>query len=115
MKRLYAVLLVLLLLAAPICTQALSRYFDLSKLTNAELLQLQSDLEEEIEKRGLISSTRSTSTSKAADIVYVWVPKSGQKYHSKSTCSNMKNPKKVTLSEAKACGFTACKKCKPPN
>lgn len=34
-----------------------------------------------------------------------------QKYHSKSTCSNMKDPEKVTLSKAKAEGFTACKKC----
>ena len=35
----------------------------------------------------------------------------GKKYHSKSTCSNMKDPEKVTLSKAKAEGFTACKKC----
>lgn len=42
----------------------------------------------------------------------VWVPThGGKKYHSKSTCSNMKDPKKVTLSKAKAEGFTACKKC----
>lgn len=42
----------------------------------------------------------------------VWVPThSGKKYHSKSTCSNMKDPEKVTLSKAKAEGFTACKKC----
>ena len=42
----------------------------------------------------------------------VWVPThGGKKYHSKSSCSNMKDPEKVTLSEAKAEGFTACKKC----
>jgi hypothetical protein len=42
----------------------------------------------------------------------VWIPTNGgKKYHSKSTCSNMKNPKKVTLSEAQKEGFTACKKC----
>ena len=42
----------------------------------------------------------------------VWVPThGGKKYHSKSTCSNMKDPEKVTLSKAKAEGFTACKKC----
>ena len=41
----------------------------------------------------------------------VWVPThGGKKYHSKSTCSNMKDPEKVTLSTAKAEGFTACKK-----
>ncbi len=33
----------------------------------------------------------------------VWVPThGGKKYHSKSTCSNMKDPEKVTLSTAKA-------------
>lgn len=37
----------------------------------------------------------------------VWVPThGGKKYH-----SNMKDPEKVTLSKAKAEGFTACKKC----
>ena len=42
----------------------------------------------------------------------VWGPThGGKKYHSKSTCSNMKDPEEVTLSKAKAEGFTACKKC----
>jgi hypothetical protein len=42
----------------------------------------------------------------------VWVPThGGKKYHASSSCSNMKNPRKVTLSEAKKEGFTACKKC----
>ena len=42
----------------------------------------------------------------------VWIPThGGKKYHSKSTCSNMKDPETVTLSKAKAEGFTACKKC----
>ncbi len=42
----------------------------------------------------------------------VWIPtKSGKKYHKSSTCSNMKNPKNVTLHEAINSGFTACGKC----
>lgn len=42
----------------------------------------------------------------------VWIPTNGgKKYHSHSGCSNMKNPKKVSLSKAKQLGFTACKKC----
>lgn len=42
----------------------------------------------------------------------VWIPTNGgKKYHTRSSCSNMKNPKKVTLSKAKQLGFTACKKC----
>ena len=42
----------------------------------------------------------------------VWIPTNGgTKYHSKSSCSNMDNPQQVTLSEAQARGFTACKRC----
>lgn len=53
---------------------------------------------------------QTVSTKKTEEMV--WIPThGGKKYHSKSTCSNMKDPEKVTLSEAKAEGFTACKKC----
>lgn len=45
---------------------------------------------------------------------YVWIPKSGKKYHSNSSCSNMSNPCKVTLDTAKGKGLTPCKKCNPP-
>lgn len=41
----------------------------------------------------------------------VWIPKSGSKYHSRSSCSNMKNPVEVGISYALSKGYTACKKC----
>ena len=41
----------------------------------------------------------------------VWIPKSGTKYHSSSSCSNMKNPTQVTKSEAIAKGYGPCSKC----
>jgi methylphosphotriester-DNA--protein-cysteine methyltransferase len=41
----------------------------------------------------------------------VWIPSSGTKYHSKASCSNMKNPTQVTKSQAEARGYTPCKKC----
>ena len=41
----------------------------------------------------------------------VWIPSSGTKYHSKSTCSNMKNPTQVTKEEAEEKGYEPCKKC----
>ena len=41
----------------------------------------------------------------------VWIPKTGTKYHSKSTCSNMKNPTQVTEQTAKNRGYTPCSKC----
>ena len=41
----------------------------------------------------------------------VWIPKSGKKYHRSSSCSNMKNPSKVTLEKAQSLGYTPCSKC----
>lgn len=42
----------------------------------------------------------------------VWVPtQGGTKYHNKSTCSGMKDPKQVTVEHAVANGYTPCKKC----
>ncbi len=41
----------------------------------------------------------------------VWIPESGSKYHSKSTCSNMNNPSQVTKSRAESLGYTPCKRC----
>ena len=41
----------------------------------------------------------------------VWIPKSGSKYHSRSGCSNMKNPSQVTKQEAENQGYEPCKKC----
>lgn len=41
----------------------------------------------------------------------VWIPRTGKRYHSSPTCSNMKNPSKVGLAEAKRRGYTPCKKC----
>lgn len=41
----------------------------------------------------------------------VWIPSSGSKYHSNPNCSNMNNPSKVSISDAKSRGYTACKKC----
>ena len=41
----------------------------------------------------------------------VWIPQTGSKYHSNSSCSNMKNPTQVTISEAQSRGYEPCKKC----
>lgn len=42
---------------------------------------------------------------------FVWIPKSGTKYHSYAGCSGMKNPTQVTKQEAINRGYGACKKC----
>ena len=50
-------------------------------------------------------------TDKLSKEQYVWIPSSGKKYHSTSSCSGMKNPSKVTKSKAEQMGYTPCKKC----
>lgn len=43
---------------------------------------------------------------------WVWIPMNGgEKYHSKSSCSGMENPKRVTYREAIEQGYDACGKC----
>lgn len=41
----------------------------------------------------------------------VWISKTGSKYHSKASCSGMKNPSEISLSEAENRGLEPCKKC----
>ena len=47
----------------------------------------------------------------AAKEEMVWIPKSGKCYHSKSSCSRMKNPSQVSRSYAESRGYRACSKC----
>lgn len=77
----------------------------LSDLKDSEVLMLWEAVQEEVQRRGLGSQPEAEQM--------VWVPRSGSKYHKKSTCSNMKNPLEVPLSYALSCGFEPCKKCKP--
>ena len=53
----------------------------------------------------------SSSDQDAGSGEMVWIPKSGKKYHSDKTCSNMKNPTQVTKEEAENRGFEPCKRC----
>ena len=57
-----------------------------------------------------VSNTKKNS-SKQTSSAYVWIPRTGSKYHSRSSCSNMKNPSKVKKSEAISEGYTPCSKC----
>lgn len=58
------------------------------------------------------STTVSQETVSSAPVGdTVWISGSGKKYHSKASCSGMKNPTEVSLSDAQAAGRTACSKC----
>ena len=52
-----------------------------------------------------------TSSSPGTSEPMVWISKTGSKYHSKSSCSNMKTPSEVSKSQAESKGLTACSKC----
>lgn len=59
-----------------------------------------------------ISAASATAApARSPDSTMVWVSGSGKKYHSESTCSNMKSPRQITLEEAVRQGYTPCKKC----
>ena len=58
-------------------------------------------------------STKETQGEPTEDSedAFVYVTASGNKYHSKSDCSDMKDPKEISLSEAEALNYTPCKRC----
>ena len=58
------------------------------------------------------STTKQTSSSSDTTEKMVWVPTNGgTKYHSKSSCRNMKDPVQVSQDEAESIGYTPCKQC----
>ncbi len=65
------------------------------------------------------TSSKKVTTSKVtvpvndeANEYFVWIPTNGgKKYHTKSSCSNMKNPEQVSEKTAKSRGFDPCKRC----
>lgn len=56
-------------------------------------------------------SAETQSTPTAGSGIMVWIPQSGSKYHSTSSCSGMKDPRQVTLTQAQSRGYTPCKRC----
>ena len=62
------------------------------------------------EDSGYTASSYSTDYSSSYTTM-VYIPRTGSKYHSNSACSGMKNPSHVSLDDAIAWGYTACKNC----
>lgn len=58
-----------------------------------------------------VSNTKKNSSKQTSSSSYVWIPRTGSKYHSRSSCSNMRSPSKVKKSEAIRRGYTPCSKC----
>lgn len=57
------------------------------------------------------AKTSYESTSQEYKAGYVYIPRTGHRYHKDSICSGMRDPSYVPLSTAKKRGFTPCKKC----
>ena len=113
--RSLALLLILFCMFPLLASAASSVQASLAKLSDDELLQLKAYLDDELASRGLaLDGDEAVRTTRSSGEPLVWIPKSGSKYHSKSTCSNMSEPTQVSLDVAKSLGFSPCKKCKPP-
>lgn len=110
-RRMTAFFLVVLLAFAPALAWALDWSSFFSTLTDDELIALQEALANELNIRGLSGSA--TDEKQTALEPLVWIPKSGSKYHRNSSCSNMKDPSQVTVTEAIRLGYEPCKRCKP--
>lgn len=77
----------------------------------AEEERRQAELAEQQRQEELRQQQLEEQASEEQSEEYVYIPSSGSKYHSNSSCSNMRNPSKVTKSEAEAQGYDPCKKC----
>ena len=51
------------------------------------------------------------SAGEIAGTETVWIPRTGTKYHSHPTCSNMKDPTRTSRREAERHGYGPCKTC----
>ena len=61
-------------------------------------------------KSNTTTSTKTTQTHNETTSM-VYIPKTGKKYHSNPNCSNMKNPRQVSITETKRRHYEPCKKC----
>lgn len=67
--------------------------------------------EKELLVTGEKKQVEPTKTPKATQETMVWISGSGKKYHSRSDCGSMQEPKQIPLSEAEEKGYTPCQKC----
>lgn len=123
--RMFAVLLAFCLLCGAMCgcdyTESTSDTLSTSTRATDSSIDADEDITTATTTTQRITTKRSTTkrtttttvrrtTAKPAETM-VWIPASGSKYHSKSSCSNMKNPTQVTKSYAIELGYTPCKRC----
>ena len=85
---------------------------DTSAQTTIKVTEKETEKETDaIKEPDTTSVTQNPTTETEEKVKMVWVAASGTKYHSKSTCSNMKSPRQISLEEAQNQGYTPCQKC----
>ena len=109
LRRCIAAMLAMSLAVLPVWAAAASISIPFDTLTDGELANLYVAIVREMAFRGILPDGVSVS-----DDDHVWISKSGDKYHSISTCSNMKNPMYIDLGQVKSAGYEPCMKCNPP-
>lgn len=62
-------------------------------------------------RKPAITATPEKEAPKSGTTRYVWITKTGKKYHRTSHCGNTKNARKVTLQDAQDMGYKPCQNC----
>ena len=73
--------------------------------------EAQQKAEEEAQQKAEEEARLAKEAEQQVQETMVWIPATGSKYHSKSSCSGMNNPTQVTEQEAINQGFEPCKRC----
>lgn len=60
---------------------------------------------------GSANTSASSNSSTNKNSSYVWISRTGTKYHADQNCSGMKSATKLKKSDAEQKGYEACKKC----
>ena len=76
-----------------------------AETTSTTLPQVSTEPEDTVE-----TSAASDAATEPTETM-VWISRTGSKYHTKSTCSNMKDPSQISKEDAVAQGYTPCKRC----
>ena len=67
--------------------------------------------EQEPTEQESTESEPTESESESNSDTTVWISENGTKYHTSATCSGMKEPTSLPLTDAQQQGYTACKRC----
>lgn len=90
-RRILIILMLLSLLPVP----AISSGMEYTQMTDAQLIEMDNALAEEMISRGL----------------YAYISISGKKYHTKPDCSGMEATMRVPVEDLTLCGYEPCKRC----